>query len=769
MKRMRGESLKSITNKIVTPIGTYLGSDVLEGFAADAEHLAKAIGESNEFDNEFYKLCIEDNMFIFEFKGTETVRIPEMTMKDLNNILFKDMKAGKACDIYMLTVEHLRYAGEASKEHVLELVNDVIKDISYLTCPEVKKGLSSIIYKGKKKPTHVSSSYRRVTVTPQLGSIIDRYIDPVAEHIFRKVQSPEQFGFTKNVSYLMGAVVRGECQRWALDRKITCYGVSFDGQAAFPSVDRDIQVRELYAVGERGDYLQYSRNIYKNTSSQIKQKGQLSRNFEEFRGSRQGHKRASGHFKSYINPCLTAANSSNLGFNIGPICVSAVCIADDTYVLSDDPRKLQNIIDIIGHYGKRYRLVFGADKTKVTITGSAHDMSYYQDIKMWSLYGDKITVAEDNDHLGLVVSGKDEEQKNVDKNIQSARNSLFLFLGQAFAYRSRLSPTVQHHIWKTFAQPVLRSGLSALPIRPTIMKSVTTFHHSILRGFLRLSPTSPIAPLYFLLGEAPIEAALHLDIFSLFWNIWSNPGTTAFKIVEYILMMADDKSVTWAVHLRILCKQYALPDPLKLLQGNLLPKTTWKELTQTAIIAYHEELLRAKAATNYKLIYLNVAATGLSGRPHPILSGLATTQDVLRAVPHIRMLSGDYLCFATLSIERGSDPQCRLCTPGITGHAPAEDITHIVSRCRGTSDPRDRILPDLLNTVMKHNPSNGILNKPNHLTLCQFILDCTSLNLPNDVRLPSTHPGFIDVVNKCRDLCHSIHKERIRKLKALGL
>ena len=61
----RGESLKSITNKIVTPIGTYLGSDVLEGFAADAEHLVKTVGESNEFDNEFYKLCIEDNMFIF--------------------------------------------------------------------------------------------------------------------------------------------------------------------------------------------------------------------------------------------------------------------------------------------------------------------------------------------------------------------------------------------------------------------------------------------------------------------------------------------------------------------------------------------------------------------------------------------------------------------------------------------------------------------------------------------------------------------------------
>ena len=39
----------------------------------------------------------------------------------------------------------------------------------------------------------------------------------------------------------MGAVLRGECQGWALDTKQTCFGVSFDGKAAFPSVDRDIQ------------------------------------------------------------------------------------------------------------------------------------------------------------------------------------------------------------------------------------------------------------------------------------------------------------------------------------------------------------------------------------------------------------------------------------------------------------------------------------------------------------------------------------------------
>ena len=104
------------------------------------------------------------------------------------------------------------------------------------------------------------------------------------------------------MSYLMAAVQRGECQRWAIDRKITCYGVSFDGKSAFPSVDRYIQVRELFSIGESGDILQYSNNTYKNTESRIKLEGNLGRQFKTYKGSRQGHVKASGHFKVYIPP-----------------------------------------------------------------------------------------------------------------------------------------------------------------------------------------------------------------------------------------------------------------------------------------------------------------------------------------------------------------------------------------------------------------------------------------------------------------------------------
>ena len=108
-------------------------------------------------------------------------------------------------------------------------------------------------------------------MTPILGAIIDYYLDPIAEAIFKPQQSPGQVGFTQGISYLVAAVQRGESQRWAVDKKQICFEVSLDGEAAFPSVERDIQLRELYTVGERGDILEYSRNIYQNTYCHIRE------------------------------------------------------------------------------------------------------------------------------------------------------------------------------------------------------------------------------------------------------------------------------------------------------------------------------------------------------------------------------------------------------------------------------------------------------------------------------------------------------------------
>ena len=372
-------------------------------------------------------------------------------------------------------------------------------------------------------------------------------------------------------------------------------------------------------------------------------------------------------------------------------------------------------------------MVFNASKTKAVVTGSKHDMEYFKKIKPWTLNGDSIDVVDTNDHLGLVVSGWNEEPKNIDQNICRCRGSLFALLGPAFNFRCKLSPVTQLHLWHTYSLPVLTTGLNSLPIRPSHMRPLTGFHHKILRGFLRLSPSSPVPSLYFLLGEPPLECRLHMHVFSLFYSVWSNPHSRIFKVLQYILKMSSLQSTTWANHVRLLCIKYDIADPLALLQQQPPTKSAWKEYTWTKIIVLTENSLRAKATNNSKMEYLNVQLAGLSGRPHPALTSVTTTRDIPKLRLHLKFLTGDYPSYHRLARDRGTnDSYCRLCT------SPCEDTKHILTECRATSDLREKLLPELLNTVACINPNSKILDLTTmtNQVLTQFILDCGSLNLP---------------------------------------
>ena len=54
-------------------------------------------------------------------------------------------------------------------------------------------------------------------------------------------------------------------------------------------------------------------------------------------------------------------------------------VADDDFLISDDHIKLQGIMDIAEHYGNRYRITYGASKTKITVSGSEIDRQFYKD------------------------------------------------------------------------------------------------------------------------------------------------------------------------------------------------------------------------------------------------------------------------------------------------------------------------------------------------------------------------------------------------------
>ena len=270
--------------------------------------------------------------------------------------------------------------------------------------------------------------------------------------------------------------------------------------------------------------------------------------------------------------------------------------------------------------------------------------------------------------------------------------------------------------------------------------------------------------MHFLLGEVPIEARIHLNTFSLFYSIWSNPHTTANKVMRYILKMSNNSSVTWSIHVRLLCLLYGLPDPLHLLEKeSIWPKEKWKNLTKTMVTIYHENDLRTKAKANSKMHFLNVQALGLTGRPHPALHNIETTQDANKSRLHIKFLAGDFLTGEVLAAQSGGNPACKLCESNAS-----ETTDHIITHCRALSSVRGRIMPEVLNLVADIVPQCGILHTNNKQHHTQFLLDCSSLNLPQNIRISNQNPRITEIFKKSRDLCYALARERQRKVKKMN-
>ena len=211
-----------------------------------------------------------------------------------------------------------------------------------------------------------------------------------------------------------------------------------------------------------------------------------------------------------------------------------------------------------------------------------------------------------------------------------------------------------------------------------------------------------------------------------------------------------------------LCLKYGLPSPFSVLQNcPAASKESWNTLVKTRVTVWYEQELRSRSLGNSKMSYLNVQLLGLSGRPHPALQNILTTQDAKKLRLHLKFLTSDYLTNERIAKDRPSlSPACVLCS------FPNDTIEHVMVGCKATADVRRRLFPELVNVVAQVQPMCNILwLPPPPSILTQFVLDCSSLNLPDSFRIPAHNPGIYKIYKISRDWSFGISCERSRLLR----
>ena len=125
----------------------------------------------------------------------------------------------------------------------------------------------------------------------------------------------------------------------------------------------------------------------------------------------------------------------------------------------------------------------------------------------------------------------------------------------------------------------------------------------------------------------------------------------------------------------------------------------------------------------------------------------------------MKMLCGNLLTYGQKFEQSGlGSPHCRLCD---SSH---ESISHIVASCPQFEDIRKNILIEF-DEVLAESKNKVKIKDFQHSDeiLTQFILDPTSLNLPQRIHL--NDPIVERLFKLSRDICFSINKKRVRLLK----
>ena len=358
---------------------------------------------------------------------------------------------------------------------------------------------------------------------------------------------------------------------------------------------------------------------------------------------------------------------------------------------------------------------------------------------------------------------------NIVNRISCHKNAIRAILPSGMAKGHRGNPAASLKLEGLYGCPVLLSGLSSLVLTNLELSAIHHHYKVDLQRLQRLHQATPECVVMFLAGSLPATALLHLRILGLLGMISRlGPSNILHQHGSHVLLNPNGDNVTnsWFANCRIVSQQYALPDPLLILQSP--PKHLyWKKLTKSMVLDFWTAKFRGEAEHLDSLQFFNPSYMSLSS-PHPLWTSAGSPFEVRKAVVTARMLSGRYRTDSLMRHWSSSNPSglCRL--PGCENQLGT--LTHILLHCPALAAARANCIshwtaflvprPWLLPIVSHHTLSGDQL----HL---QFLMDPSVLPMVinSAIEKPDT-----DILNSSfylsRTWNFTIHlsREKIRRM-----
>jgi hypothetical protein len=529
-------------------------------------------------------------------------------------------------------------------------------------------------------------------------------------------QHPLQYGFTKDMSPMMAALMCTEAIAEAMDNKQPIYLAALDSQKAFDVVDHSSLKVKLYNQCPSPELWKTETQLLEGLSGLVRIKGEFSRTFNLHQGVGQGKVLSPPQYKVYLDDALCQLTEANIGAFIGHIPISVPTCADDMLLLSNYRHELQSQFHTASGYSCRERYIIHPVKTEVTaynIKGGETDT--------WSLGDSELKLSDSILHLGITrQKGQAYIDSIVEDRVTAARRALYSLLGAGVHGTNGLPPKVTRVIYTLYVLPVLLHGVETLTLNKTQRDTLEQFHRDSIKNLQTLPTRVANCISYLLYGVAPLEAFIDRRIATLVGRIANQKDSTLHAVLTRQMAVKSTNSKSWAIYAAGRLAQYDFPTIPQIL-ASPPPMSRWKMRVREVVRRYWDDRLQEEATTKVTLINVNAAGCSVS-KPHRIWEH---QQDdprfTARTLTKARLLTGCYI----LEAHRQRFNQyrvpgtCPMCGDG------DEDMLHFIRQCAAFKDLRDT----LDGYLSIHHPQFDQMDEVNKM---RITLDSTHNDIPRE-------------------------------------
>ena len=488
---------------------------------------------------------------------------------------------------------------------------------------------------------------RGITITPILAKTLEHII--LSRISPKCLQSPLQFGFTKELSPTMAALAITEAISDACDNHTTLYVIALDVRKAFDVVDHRLLLHRPYQVSDHSSWTYIYGSL--NTSAKVKLHGLLGDSFSVDQGVGQGKITSTHSYKVYIDGLLHPLTYSGQGAYIGNIYIGSPTCTDDVILVANNIIELQSQLNIVSDYAKRERYQIHPDKSKLIVFGITNPTKPM-------LNGKEIPPNDVLTHLGIDRhAGSSTSDDFIEAQISLARRTAYSLMGTGFHGVNGVSPQYSISVYTTYVLPRMLCGLDAITLKEKHVKSLEQFHCNILRQLQTLPTRTATCAIYLLSGVPTLECLLDIQIASLLVCVGRQPSSPLARIGFHQLSVKNTKSSSWYVYVAKRLTRYGL-DAVNLLEGN----TRNSEIKLT-IQQYWLSWLKEAALSKSTLRHLDVTKCNFHN-PHSTWGATASNPaETRKAIQKAHLLTGTYLLQSNKAAfnQHQVDATCPLC------------------------------------------------------------------------------------------------------------